>query len=279
MLPTGVQLSYTQAGAADGAAVLYFHGTPSCRLEAIGGLTELAGQLGLRIIAPDRPGCGESSFTRYTVRSYPAMMSAFLDALGIGQVSVVGVSGGGRYACSCAVAWRGRARAVALISSTASADLPGVRASWSRQDRQIYGLASRAPLAFRATLAKIARDVQRDPQAVRALFNDVSEPDRRTLEGPDLQGLLPRVMREAFRHGTRGVAWDYKQEARPWRVDLRSIDVPVDVWHGTEDTIVSPQQSRALSAAVPTTTLHLVDGEGHISLRMNRMAEIIERLR
>ena len=46
-------------------------------------------------------------------------------------------------------------------------------------------------------------------------------------------------MREAFRHGTRGVAWDYKQEALPWRVDLRSIDVPVDVWHGTEDTIVS----------------------------------------
>ena len=278
-LPTGIRVGYVEAGAPDGVPVLYFHGTPSCRLEAALTLPGVAERLGLRVLAPDRPGCGMSSFVRYTVGSYPVLMSAFLDALGVGKVVLLGVSGGGRYACACAAAWLSRGRRLVLVSSTASSDLPGVRASWSRQDRLLQLLAVRAPSAFRAVLAKLARDARRDSDSVLALFNDLCEPDRRILARPDVRDALSRTFSESLRAGTRGVAHDWRLEAVPWGIDFGRIDVPTDVWHGTEDTIVDPTHGRALVEAMPHAQLHLLDGEGHISGRVDRLEEVLAPLR
>jgi pimeloyl-ACP methyl ester carboxylesterase len=71
---------------------------------------------------------------------------------------------------------------------------------------------------------------------------------------------------EAFRQGSRGPARDYTLEARPWRVPLGQIEVPVAIWHGQDDRLVSPQQAEILAAAVPGATTHLVPGQGHLLL-------------
>ena len=57
-LSVGMDISYLDVGAPDGDVVLYFHGTPSSRMQATGPLDAVAAGLGLRIIAPDRPGYG-----------------------------------------------------------------------------------------------------------------------------------------------------------------------------------------------------------------------------
>lgn len=73
--------------------VLYFHGTPSCALEAQA-LEEDAASTGMAIIAADRPGIGSSSYdSKLSVRSVAADSIHLLDALEIPVVSVVGVSG------------------------------------------------------------------------------------------------------------------------------------------------------------------------------------------
>jgi pimeloyl-ACP methyl ester carboxylesterase len=144
-LPDGVRLSFREVGSATGRPVLYLHGTPSSRKEAGGQLAEVAATLGLRILAPDRPGYGRSSFFRYDVRGYPEHLVDLLDMLELGQVGVIGVSGGGSYACACAALLGPRVTRTALIASTAPPDLEGVRAAWSKADRQQYGLAVRHP--------------------------------------------------------------------------------------------------------------------------------------
>ena len=109
-LSGGMVISYLDAGAPDGDVVFYFHGTPSSRMQAAGPVDAAAAQLGLRVIAPDRPGCGGSPFVRYRVADYPAIVVRFADSLGIGEFGVVGTSGGGRYALACASALADRLR-------------------------------------------------------------------------------------------------------------------------------------------------------------------------
>lgn len=92
-------------------------------MQATGPLGAVAARLGLRIVAPDRPGCGGSSFAPYRVSDYPTIMASFADTLGIDEFGVVGTSVGGRYACACGSALGDRLRRVAVVASPAPSDV------------------------------------------------------------------------------------------------------------------------------------------------------------
>jgi pimeloyl-ACP methyl ester carboxylesterase len=188
----------------------------------------------------------------------------------------VGVSGGGRYACACAAHLGPRVTRTALVASTAPADLDGVRATWSRGDRQLYVLAVRAPWLLRSYLAIMARRIRSDPKRVPELFNDLPAVDEAVLDRPEVRQILAATMTEAFRQGTRGAVHDIGLEARPWDVDLTAIQTPVDVWHGHQDTLVSIRQGEALARAISTATPRLLPQEGHISLRVDHITAILE---
>jgi pimeloyl-ACP methyl ester carboxylesterase len=49
-------------------------------------------------------------------------------------------------------------------------------------------------------------------------------------------------------------------------VPLGQIRVPIEIWHGEDDRLVSPRASRILAAALPGATTHFVPGEGHLPL-------------
>jgi len=58
-LPDGRLIRYDDDGPAGGYPILYFHGTPSSRLDFnMFGSESLAQRLGVRVVAVDRPGCG-----------------------------------------------------------------------------------------------------------------------------------------------------------------------------------------------------------------------------
>jgi len=66
-LPDGSVVGYAEAGDPAGRPVIYLHGTPSSRLEVgLPGIREAADDLDLRVLAPDRPGIGLSTFRRYS---------------------------------------------------------------------------------------------------------------------------------------------------------------------------------------------------------------------
>jgi pimeloyl-ACP methyl ester carboxylesterase len=274
-LPDGDRISYVDIGPMTGRPVLYFHGTPGTRLMAAG-LAEAGEALGLRVLAPDRPGCGGSTFHRYQVSDYPQLVARFADTLGIADFGVIGVSGGGRYACACAAELGTRVTRVALVASTAPPELPGVRDTWSRQDRQLYGLADKAPWLLRLALAGWARGVRHDPDRMWSLFNDLPAVDVEVIERPGFRAGFDAMFREVFRQGARGPTHDFTLEARPWNIDLGAVEPPVDVWHGTEDTMVSPEQAEILIRYIPGAARHLLAAEGHLSLAVDRMRAVLQ---
>jgi pimeloyl-ACP methyl ester carboxylesterase len=274
-LPEGERISYVDVGPVTGRPILYLHGTPSSRMEAAG-LADAAGALALRVLALDRPGCGGSTFYRYRVRDYPQVIARFADTLGIADFGVLGVSGGGRYACACAAGLGSRVTRVALVASTAPPELPGVKDTWSRQDRQLYTLADKAPWLLRLALAGLARGIRREPDRARRLFNDLPTVDEQVLERPAVREGFEAMLREAFRQGARGPTHDLALEARSWNIDLGAVESPVDVWHGADDTIVSVQQAEILVRTLPHANSHILTGEGHVSLVVDHMRAVLE---
>jgi pimeloyl-ACP methyl ester carboxylesterase len=275
----GLRVSYREAGDPDGPAVMYLHGTPGSRMQVTGPVSTVASALGLRIIAPDRPGYGGSSFVPYRVVDYPAMIARLADSLGIDRFGVVGTSGGGRYAYSCGMVLKDRVRRVALVASTAPSDLPGVRQTWSRSDRRLYSTATRAPWFLRVSMARTARRLREHPARMLDLLPDMSTADERAVARADVQALIRAMTAEAFRQGGHGFIHDLRLEALPWGGSLGAVVPPVDVWHGRDDTIVRCEQAEAMADAIPGSHRHFVAGEGHFSLVMLRAASYLEPFR
>lgn len=262
----GTRVTYMDAGAPDGSTVILLHGTPASRMEATGQLDAAARELGLRLVAPDRPGLGGSSFVPYRVADYPHLLARFADAIELDDFAVVGTSGGGRYACATACLLDDRVRHLVLVASTISPDLPAARSTWNKSDRTAYLLARRAPWLLRALVGSMARKLRRDPGAWRGLLPDLSAADERTLAGGEAQELMHGMLSEALCQGVGGVAHDYRLEATPWGLDLAAIKAPVDIWHGQDDTMVKPMAARILADTIPGARLHLVKQKGHFSL-------------
>src|SRR5918995_4852185 len=118
-LPDGRILCFDEHGPPEGTPLMYFHGSPSARVEwALFGDEPLLERLGIRLIVPDRPGGGLSDFQpgrRYG--DWPHDVSALANALEIARFSVLGFSAGGPYAAACALALPDRLSHVGLVSS------------------------------------------------------------------------------------------------------------------------------------------------------------------
>lgn len=95
-------LCYAEFGNASGFPVFYFHGFPGCRLEPWQH-HRLLKRLRIRLISPDRPGTGNSTpQPKRRLLDYPSDILELANHLGLGKFGILGVSGGGPYAVTCA---------------------------------------------------------------------------------------------------------------------------------------------------------------------------------
>lgn len=116
-------LSGFEAGVATGPVVVYFHGTPKTSSDSA--LLDLAGPLGIRLLAFDRPGYGSSpSVPDASLGDVARMVLAELDHDGVAKFSVLGWSGGGPHALACAAVAPERVLAVGLLGSWAPMNPP-----------------------------------------------------------------------------------------------------------------------------------------------------------
>jgi pimeloyl-ACP methyl ester carboxylesterase len=276
-LSDNCSLGYAEYGDPLGRPVLYFHGLPSSRFEVNNpDMFEIPERLHIRLILPDRPGIGLSDFRPYTLVSYPDLVAEFADKLGLDRFPVMGISSGGKFVAACAWKIPQRLTSATIVSGTAPFDLPGVKESLSKQDQQVYGMADKMPWLFRLMLWKIARDARKNPTSVLSLFSELSEVDKAVIARPHATRTLGQMVVEAFRQGTRGAALDWMLEARPWGFALQEIKMPVAIWHGEADKLLSAEQARIQAKAMPNAKLRLFPDDGH-TLFVNRFEELLSQ--
>jgi pimeloyl-ACP methyl ester carboxylesterase len=278
--PDGRRIGYAEWGARDGIPVIYCHGFPGSRLEAR--LADAAArELGIRLVAPDRPGFGRSSFVEgRRLADWPRDLAALADALGLARFRVVGVSGGGPYAIACGLQLRERIEAISLVCALGElrGDHPtdGMNAA-AAASLQFY---RRFPsIAHGTYLHAIGPFLKRFPNVIfRILVGHAVAADRAVLERPEVRDAVLASYNEAFRAGAAGPTHELGLLTGPWGLEPAQLRLPVQLWHGEADHTVPPAMGRRHASTIPGVEARFMPGEGHFSLIVRHMHDILASL-
>jgi pimeloyl-ACP methyl ester carboxylesterase len=272
VLADGRNMTFAEYGPPDGHPVFYFHGTPSSRLEPLLIGEDTFVRLGLRIIAPDRPGMGRSSFQPHrSFTDWPVDVIALADALGLGRFSVLGHSNGGVYVAACAARIPERLHSAVIVSGAWRMDQPEVLAHLHFMTRLTWRLARHAPMLLRLLLRSMAASIGKDLSQMKSIL---PQADYDAFEYPGRYEAYGYVFREALRQGARGAAWDLRLYVHPLGVPLQDIHMPLHVFHGEKDTIVPISLVREALVSIPTARLTTYPHEAHLSTLCNRFDDI-----
>ncbi|MEJ2060478.1 MAG: alpha/beta hydrolase [Gammaproteobacteria bacterium] len=273
-LSDGRRLAYGEYGDPNGKPVIYNHGLLASRFEAAFA-DDVAQKLGLRLISIDRPGYGRSDpKPDRTLLDWPQDVAALADVLRIPRFHLLGISGGGPYALACARELAGRVDGLTLICALgppASLDElesgPGTR---------LFEFAGRHPHIARLALAPLGVWLRRSPVSfVERMMAAASPEDRAVLRDPLVRAGFARALREGARQGVAGALTDIGLYGRDWGFRLDDIMLPVSLWQGEADHTVPPVMAHYLAEHLPECEMHFVPKEGHFSLPVKHMPEIL----
>jgi len=279
-LPDGRKLAFTEFGKPDGEPVLYFHGSPSSRMEPSLIGDEVFCGLGLRVISPDRPGMGGSDFLPGRGFSdWPADVNCLADTLGLKKFSVVGNSGGGPYVAACAARIPGRLRSAVIVSGGWRMDWPEAKRNVPFVNRLVFILADKAPFLLRLLLKSMGNIAQGDRNKELAqLRTRVPLADYHAFEAPGRLEAFGVTMRESTRQGSEGPAWDLRLYVREFDFRLDEIRIPLLMFHGEQDMNAPLAMVRRAIAGLPTARLVIYEMEPHLSTLCNHFNEIAQAL-
>lgn len=267
-LSDGRTVSYLDCGDPAGDPILYFHGSPGSRYEGWF-FDRPARERGYRVIAPDRPGIGKSDYDQnYSLLSYTSDVAELASKFGFDQFDVIGLSGGGTTALSCAVALPNRVTTVGLVCSWAPVGSePQLADQLAPLDRVYKRLTALGPIPFVpafSILGVAAQQLSPETFTVKLLSGSLSNADRRVLSDPDLQRFMTENTRESFRTGARGPARDAYLRYRDWEFDIADVLCPVKIHHGTDDSFAPYAFGEYLHDNTPTSTLYTYSNRGHL---------------
>jgi pimeloyl-ACP methyl ester carboxylesterase len=276
-LPDGRELAYEEYGDPGGEPVLSFHGGLSSRLDAAPA-HQAALDLGVRLLSPDRPGIGLSTFQPgRRLLDWPADVAALADALGIDRFAVMGWSCGGPYAAVCGARMSDRVTAVGLLSSAVPLELVGTTKGLARDDRLLLFLVRWTP-RLAAALLRITIGQATERRLYREIRRSFPAVDRAALEERGSIVDAVAFVKESMRQGAQGCLQDYRVFGSPWGFDLSEVTVPVQIWEGEEDNTGPPEYRELLLRHLPRAQLSLVPGEGHLSLLQHQAPAILSLL-
>lgn len=271
MLPDGRLLAYDDVGDPQGRPVIYLHGTPDCRL-ARHPDDDLARRDGVRLVAVDRPGAGDSTpHPEATLTSLGHDLLALLDHLGVDQAGLLGWSSGGLFALAAAAVLGRRAASVALVATVPPREAyedPSVVAALSPERQHFVELAQELPAAeLGAEMAHYLVPDPLDPDVALAhVLEGTGARGRAELAAvPGAAEQLAAALAGAVAHGRGPLGHDVALQLEPG-LDLGAIGGSVRTTHGAEDGISPPAVGGWLAAHLTSASVEVdvVDGAHHL---------------
>ena len=198
-----------------------------------------------RVIAPDLPGFGYTERKpdlQYDMKLWTKHLIAFLDALELPKVSLVGNSFGGSLALAAAARFPDRFDRLALMGTPCDKFVmsPGLRAGW---DYEPSREAMRATMAHFPYDPAIITDELVEDRYQASLIPGAQEGLRKLLAKPNLEGDTPLSgMPEAM---------------------VANIEHPTLILHGREDMVIPVEMGLKLGRAMPNAEFHMFGRCGH----------------
>lgn len=267
-LSDGRTLAFAEYGNVDAPALFFFHGFPGSRLDPPALWRDEPRDV--RVIAPDRPGTGLSTFQPgRRLIDWADDMRQLADSLDIARFRVAGFSGGGPYALAAAHGLGERVIATACIAGAGPLDTPDALAGMNRSNRLLFGMAKRTPLLLRLLAVPNAHSHTRRPAATFAkatASKSTPAADRKVMSDPRFREISVAAMAEPFRQGVRGFVHEIGMYIDAWGFDPSVIQQPTLFWHGDQDVNVPLVMATGLAGRIAHSSLTVCPGEAHLLL-------------
>lgn len=242
-----VSLAYDDRGM--GLPVIFLHAFPLNRQMWAGEIQALLTEQRYRLIALDWRGFGESEITSSPIKPVISTMVMFaddiaglMDALGIRQAVLCGLSMGGYAAFAFAHKYPQRLRGLILASTHPGKDTPEARANRERvaQIAESQGTGAIADLQLPRLISNYTRQHHSEVE-------------------PRVRQLIDAATPQGIAAASRGMAV---------RVDsnevLSEITCPTLVIAGEEDALIAPQVARDYATRIPNAQFALIPDIGHL---------------
>ncbi len=266
-LQDGRKLAYTEYGEPDGAVVFAFHGSPGAA-NNFAPLDDVARRCQVRLIAPDRPGYGGSTFDPdRALVDWPGDVVALAAEIGAERFGVFGMSGGGPHSAVCGYALGDRLTGCAIVSGAGPLATKEDAAGMMTANRGLAFLARRAPKLLIGPFTALSFITRKLPekQVLKQMLAPLPPSDVAILtERPQIRAALLNNLRVKHPTAARAAAQDFQLFAQPWGFDLGEIEMPVHIWQGDADVNVPAAHARRYEREIPKTTTHYTTDDGHL---------------
>jgi len=267
-LPDGRVLAFSQYGDKGGVPILWFHGGESCRIEAAHA-DRAARELGVRIVAPDRPGIGRSDHKEGRgLRDWPADVSALTRELGIDRFITLGWGAGGPYSLACAAESDGAVVRSGLVAGPPPRDGHGSAWHGVPAAERVMSAVSRSVPEVSGSIWRVGRALGAGP--LDWVFERLHHSEDGLRDVP-LEAPSPgEAYMEAVVGGVRGIVRDHAVFGEPWGFTPEDVMGEVHLFYGGE-TLPGPDSVHMtpgweLLHRLPNARLHTVPGRYRVSL-------------
>jgi pimeloyl-ACP methyl ester carboxylesterase len=272
------RLAWSEWGPVDGRPVLLLEGMPGSSHACPD--VETTHDLGVRLVAPDRPGYGESdALPGRTMLDSAADLEALLDELDVNRAPLVGWSSGVGFAIAAAHRLGTRIASLELVAGDPPFDeLPGSARDPELAERVVQTRSDPAGARL-AALERGAWFAERPESIVEQAFAPgepgEDDPDGRVRQRADVREMLLEMFRHAGRHGAEGWVDDGIATLLPWGFSVTEVGHRATVWYGVGDRLSRRVDSEVLAELMPAAHLRVLPNEGHL-LPIEHWREILE---
>ncbi len=280
-LSDGRSLDVDVSGPDGGFPLVFHHGTPGS-LHQFRLIQRAAHDRGLRLVTYSRPGYGAS--TRQPGRRVvdaAADVAAVLAHLGAPRCVAAGWSGGGPHALASGARLGKQVAGVLVIAGVAPSDAPDLNFLDGMGEQNVieFGLAIEGEAAIRPNHEAEAVGL-RDTDAaglIEGMATLLPDVDRAVLTAEFGEDLAANFA-EGLSLGVDGWVDDDLAFAAPWGFAPAEVAVPTFVWQGSEDLMVPFAHGQWLAANLPGATAHLEQGQGHLSIALGALDQMLDEL-
>ena len=282
VLRNGRHLGFAEYGNENRKPLFYFHGNQGSRYEAEF-IKDKIDSLNIHIISLDRPGMGLSDFQeRRKMLDFPEDVLELAKHLSLERFSILGGSGGGPYALTCAYRIPPDQLERCIVVSGLGPYSLSKKGMVRRSKNQLI-IAKYFPWSIHfliwASMGRKVGDEEWWETNYNKLLDMLPEPDRKVSLDTEIKKRMIKKTIEAFRQGSKGPAHDFKLFAKPWGFTLEEIPVEtkVSLFHGEMDINVPLTMAQTMNEQILNSELKIYPEEGHLSVLVNRFKEMWDK--
>ncbi|KAJ3305343.1 hypothetical protein HDV03_001636 [Kappamyces sp. JEL0829] len=264
-LKSGEQMSYAEVGDRNGIPAVWFGGPASNRM-VIALYSDVCTELGVRLLAFDRPGRGASTPLRqpkeWTFATWAAYVDEATDALEISEFRAVAHSFGCSYLLASYAALSHKiVGPLRFLAAWAPSNLPCMPTSYALQ-RSLPTKFLRAwkGMSQNATVASL------NYQVVPTQMGTIGNREKEVCNDPFAREILERMGADHLGDGFPSFELDWLlalEVQKPLGYNHKSIKASIKCWHGMDDSITPLGAAMWMQREMDHFLLYAVEGGTH----------------